>query len=392
MPCVVVAAGLLVGACAGGDDTDAAGGGGRAESTTTAGDDPASTATAPPVTAAGAAPAVRVASTIELDRPSAVADPPGPGPVLVSTLAGPVHEVDLATGTSTGIVLDLSERISTGGERGLLGLALDPSGGRLYANLTNPDGDTEVRSWAMGGGQPEGGAGVLHLTLEQPYANHNGGNLAFGPDGALWIGSGDGGSAGDPDERAQDPDDLLGKMLRVVPDPAGGARAAPGNPDWGGRPEVWALGLRNPWRYTFDRATGALWVADVGQGSVEEVTVVDPSAARPNFGWDDVEGDEPFEGAPSERFLDPAVTYGHGDGCSITGGYVYRGAANPGLAGWYLFGDYCGGWVRAVPASDPARSPVELLAEVGPVLSFAQLEDGELLLLTDEGVHQLAAP
>jgi glucose/arabinose dehydrogenase len=339
----------------------------------------------------GGDPMVRLGRTIALTRPSAVADPTGAGPVLVSTLDGQVHEVDLAGGATT-VVLDLAGQISTGGERGLLGIAVDPEGDRLYANLTNRDGDTEVRSWALEGGRPEPRAGVLHLAIDQPYANHNGGNLVFGPDGALWIGTGDGGSAGDPEDRAQDPDELLGKLLRIAPDRAGGARPAPGNPEWGGAEEVWAIGLRNPWRYSFDRATGRLWVADVGQGSVEEVSVVDPDAPRPDFGWDAVEGDRSFEGEPSPDFVPPVVTYDHEDGCSITGGYVYRGAANPGLEGWYLFGDYCGGWVRAVPSTEPGRAPVELLADVGSVLSFGELDDGELLLLTDDGVHLLAAP
>lgn len=356
----------------------------------------AGTTTAPPPTTAapradGTDPALRAERIVALDRPSAVADPPGPGPVLVSTLGGRVHALDLGTG-SAPVVLDLSGAISTGGERGLLGLAVDPGGRRLYADLTNPAGDTEVRSWRLDGGRPEGGPGVLHLTLDQPFPNHNGGHLAFGPDGALWVGTGDGGGAGDPDDRAQDPGDLLGKLLRIVPDPAGGAAPAPGNPDRGGRPEVWAIGLRNPWRFSFDRATHRLWVADVGQGSVEEVTVVDPQHPRPDLGWDDVEGDRRFEGPPSADHVPPSVTYGHDDGCSITGGYVYRGSANPGLYGWYLFGDYCGGWVRAVPSSDPTRAPVELLDDVGPVLSFGELEDGELLLLTDAGVHRLVAP
>ena len=352
--------------------------------------------TAPPSTTAaprgdGQEPAVRLGRRLDLEQPSAVADPPGPGPVLVSTLGGQVHAVDL-TASSSEVVLDLSGRISTGGERGLLGLAVDGGGERLYANLTNPAGDTEVRSWALADGRPEGGEGVLHLAIDQPYANHNGGHLAFGPDGALWIGTGDGGSAGDPEDRAQDPGDLLGKVLRIVPDPGGGAVAAPGNPAWGGRPEVWAIGLRNPWRYSFDRATNRLWIADVGQGDVEEVTVVDPQAGEPNLGWDDVEGDRPFEGRPSDRFVAPSVTYDHDDGCSITGGHVYRGEANPGLYGWYLFGDFCGGWVRAVPSSDPTRDPIELLSGVGSVLSFGELEDGELVLLTDAGLHRLVAP
>ena len=395
--------GLLAAACS---DDDAATEGGPPTTAATPADGSSTTApgtasssgstTAPPSTTAaprtdGTDPAVRLEASVELDQPSAVADPPGPGPVLVSTLGGQVHAADLASG-ATQVVLDLADRISSGGERGLLGLAVDPAGTRLYANLTNPAGDTEIRSWALAGGRPEGGEGVLHLAIDQPYPNHNGGHLAFGPDGALWVGTGDGGSAGDPEDRAQDPGELLGKVLRIVPDPAGGAIAAPGNPAWGGPPEVWAIGLRNPWRYSFDRATNRLWIADVGQGEVEEVTVVDPQVGAPNLGWDDVEGDRPFEGQPSDRFLAPSVTYDHDDGCSITGGYVYRGAVNPGLYGWYLFGDFCGGWVRAVPSSGPTREPVELLAGIGSVLSFGELEDGELLLLTDGGVHRLVAP
>ena len=154
---------------------------------------------------------------------------------------------------------------------------------------------------------------------------------------------------------------------------------------------MWGIGLRNPWRYSFDRATNRLWIADVGQGDVEEVTVVDPTEPAPNFGWDDVEGDEPFEGTVRDAFTMPVVTYRHDDGCSVTGGYVYRGAAIPGLYGWYLYGDYCGGWVRAVPSSDPGRAPVLLLDGVGSVLSFGELEDGELLLLTQDGVRRLVA-
>ncbi len=339
----------------------------------------------------GTAPRVALGPLLALGRPSAVADPPGPGPVLVSTLDGQVHQIDLAARTAP-VVLDLAGSISTGGERGLLGIAVDAAGDRLYANFTNPRGDTEVRSWALGdAGRPARGAGVLHLTVGQPFANHNGGNLVFGPDGALWIGMGDGGGAADPGEVGQDPDELLGKMLRVVPDPAGGVRAPSSNPDWGKRPEVWGIGLRNPWRYSFDRATNRLWIADVGQNTIEEVSVIDPTAPSPNFGWDDVEGNNDYEGTRKPGFTMPVVTYTHDDGCSVTGGYVYRGAANPGLYGWYLFGDYCGGWVRAVPSSNPGSRPVELLRGLGGVISFGELEDGELLLLTGDGIRRLVS-
>lgn len=339
----------------------------------------------------GTDPGLRLGDLLELEAPSAVADPPGQGPVLVTTLGGRVHSVDLAAGTSR-VVLDVADRISTGGERGLLGIAIDAAAERMYLDMTNDQGDTEVRSWPLDAdGLPEPGDGVLHLEIGQPFANHNGGHLVFGPDGALWIGTGDGGGAADPGEVAQDPSSLLGKMLRVVPDPAGGVIAPTTNPAWGPRPEVWGIGLRNPWRYSFDRATNRLWIADVGQNTIEEVTVVDATEPKPNFGWDTVEGANDYEGSPSPEFTPPAVTYGHDRGCSITGGYVYRGEANPGLYGWYLYSDYCTGFIEAVPADDPTRDPVELAADLGGVIAFGELDDGELLLLTTEGIRPVTA-
>jgi glucose/arabinose dehydrogenase len=357
---------------------------------------PSSTTDAPATTQeppAGADPAIVLEPVVDLPAPSSVVDPVGPGPILVSTLDGRVHAVDLDAGTSE-VVLDLSDRVSTGGERGLLGLALDPDGERLHLNYTNASGDTEIRSLAMEGDRPAEGidASVLHLEIGQPYRNHNGGNLVFGPDGALWIGVGDGGSADDPAGVAQDPDVLLGKMLRVVPDPSGGVIAPASNPEWGDRPEVWAIGLRNPWRYSFDRRTGQLWVADVGQNAREEVTVVDPGAGRVNFGWDRLEGTLPLDGEPGPELTDPQLEYTHEEGCSITGGYVYRGEQIASLQGWYLFADFCGGWIRAVPAEAPGAAPVELVSGFGPVLSFAELEDGELLVLGQAGIQAVRAP
>lgn len=338
----------------------------------------------------GDEPSIALKRVLDLESPSAVVDPAGPGPVLVTGLEGQVLAADLDTGT-TEILLDLSDRVSTGGERGLLGMALDPAEDRLYLNFTNSRGDTEIRSWAMLDGVPAGDDddGVLHLTIGQPFRNHNGGHLAFGPDGLLWIGVGDGGSANDPGGVAQNPDVILGSMLRVHPDPGGGVVAPMSNPDLGGRPEIWAIGLRNPWRYSFDRATGQLWVADVGQDQVEEVTVVDPNAQDVNFGWDRVEGTRPFDGEPGPELTDPVVEYTHDEGCSITGGYVYRGDDIPSLHGWYLFGDFCGGWIRAVPADDPTASPTELVADAGPGISFGELEDGELLFLTGDGIDRI---
>jgi glucose/arabinose dehydrogenase len=335
-------------------------------------------------------PALALRALVDLDGPSALVDPPGPGPVLVATLDGRVHAADLDDGTSE-VVLDLSGQVSTGGERGLLGLALSPDSERLYLNHTNLDGDTEVVSLPFRDGRPEGGADdvVRHLRIGQPYRNHNGGHLVFGPDGALWIGTGDGGSANDPAGVAQDPDLVLGKMLRVVPDPTGGVLAPATNPEWGDRPEVWGIGLRNPWRYSFDRETNRLWIADVGQDAVEEVNVVDPAADRVNLGWARLEGSRPFAGEPGPDLTDPVVEYGHDDGCSVTGGYVYRGSSIPELSGWYLFGDFCGGWIRAVPADEPETEPRQLAGDLGPVVAFAELEDGELVLLGTTGVSAI---
>ncbi len=344
-------------------------------------------------TPTGSDPSITLEPVAEIGPVSAMVDPPGDGPVLLSSLDGLVREVDLDTGEAE-IVLDLSENVTFEGERGLLGMAADPDFERLYVNYTDTSGDTDVRSWPLVDGRPDGGPddGLLHLEIGQPYSNHNGGHLVFGPDGLLWIGTGDGGSSGDPLEAAQDPSVLLGKMLRVAPDPEGGVLAPDSNPDWDGRPEVWGIGLRNPWRYSFDRATGELWVADVGQNEVEEVTVVSRDEPMPNFGWDDVEGDQPFEGSPDPAFLDPVVTYGHDDGaCSITGGFVYRGEQVESLQGWYLFGDFCGGWIRAVPADEPTSEPVELVSDAGGAITFLEDEDGELLFATQTGLFRVVA-
>lgn len=340
----------------------------------------------------GSEPALALGPLIATAPPAALADPPGPGRVLVATVEGQVLAVDLVART-TEVVMDLRDRISLGGEQGLLGLAIDPQGDRVYLDYTAVDGDTEIRSWALDDeGLPvDDDEGVLHLRLGQPYETHNAGNLVFGPDGALWIATGDGGGFGDPGDVAQDDSSLLGKVLRVLPDPDGGFRTLASNPDWS-RPEIWGIGLRNPWRWSFDRATGRLWIADVGQNVVEEVSVASPDEPRANFGWDDLEGLRPFEGEPAADFIDPVITYGRDDGCSVTGGYVYRGEQNPGLHGWYVFADFCGTWVRAVPADDPGREPVEVISAISSVVSFGELEDGELVALTAAGIHRLVPP
>jgi hypothetical protein len=257
--------------------------------------------------------------------------------------------------------LDLSGRVSGGSEQGLLGLAFHPqyaANGKFYVNYTDLAGDTHIVEFTAST-DPDlaspAGRELLHVS--QPYANHNGGGLAFGPDGYLYIGLGDGGSAGDPQRRAQNPDSLLGKLLRIdvnATDPVAGTQYAipPDNPFRGRagyRPEIWDLGLRNPWRFSFDRATGHLYIGDVGQNLWEEVDLEAPGAGGRNYGWNIMEGLHCYGASVCDTagLTRPVLEYGHAQGCSITGGHVYRGTALPGLQGAYFYGDYCTGFVRS---------------------------------------------
>ena len=246
---------------------------------------------------------------------------------------------------------------ASGSEQGLLGLAFHPryrQNGYLYVNYTDMAGHTAVVRYTAraDGGAADPGSALPLLRVEQPAANHNGGHLLFGPDGYLYVGLGDGGGAGDTYRNAQSPQSLLGKMLRLDVDRTEGGKpyAIPAdNPFRDGpfRPEVWAVGLRNPWRYSFDRTSGDLYIADVGQNAYEEVNVV-PAGAAPglNFGWPRMEATHCYpSGSACDRqgLTLPAAEYGRGGNCSVTGGAVYRGAAQPLLRGAYLFGDYCSG-------------------------------------------------
>ena len=289
--------------------------------------------------------------------------------------------------------LDIGGRISSGGERGLLGLAFSPGysdDGRFFVNYTDPAGDTAVAEYRVSADDPDRADPASErvvLRIDQPYPNHNGGGLAFGPDGLLWIGTGDGGAGGDPEGRAQRLDTLLGKFLRIDPDPQDGAPyAAPADNPFVGRegvrPEIWALGVRNPWRFSFDRATGDLWIGDVGQGEWEEIDVLRAgTSGGANLGWKVMEGShcfEPATGCSTAGLVLPVAEYDHGQGCSVTGGVIYRGAAIPGLAGTYLFGDFCSGtmWSLDAGASQPAS---RVLAETElAIAAFGEDEAGEL--------------
>jgi len=303
--------------------------------------------------------------------------------------------------SSRTTVLDLSGQIDTGGEGGLLGMAFHPRfqrNGEVFLSFTR-DG-SPLRSYVSRFRSPDGGRTLdvnseePLLTLDQPYANHNGGHIAFGPDGHLYIGFGDGGSAGDPLGNGQDPDTLFGALLRIDAD-AGDPYGTPAdNPfaDGGGRAEIYAWGLRNPWRFSFDRQTGGLWLGDVGQNEWEEVDCIDRGG---NYGWNIREGAHCY-GAPdcdTAGLTDPVAEYGHDLGCSITGGYVYRGSAIPALRGGYIHGDFCSGRIWAL-FDDGSGEPVvrELLDSDQRIVAFAQGAGGELYVLAADGVFRLAAP
>jgi glucose/arabinose dehydrogenase len=295
--------------------------------------------------------------------------------------------------------LDITGQVSLGNEQGLLGLAFAPdfaTSGRFFINYTDRGGDTIVARYTVAADDPnraDPASATQILKLEQPAPNHNGGMLAFGPDGMLWIGTGDGGAANDAFGNGQNPDALLGKMLRldVTSDPEAAYTIPGDNPwvdaGWNGQDvadEVWAVGMRNPWRYSFDRRTGDLWIADVGQNRLEEVNFV--AAGSPgglNFGWPIMEGNSCFRSPdcdPSGLVL-PVVDYPHEGHCSVTGGYVYRGTAVPAWDGVYFYGDYCSGVMWAIAPDGAGGWTNAEIARSGLTLSsFGEDEAGELYL------------
>lgn len=271
------------------------------------------------------------------------------GRLFVVERAGRIYQLDDGRGRPAPF-LDLSSLVTTGGgEQGLLALAFDPNfevNGRLFVHYTDRGGDTVIASYRT----DSAGSGVdplseqRVLTLEQPYRNHNGGPLVFGPDGYLYVGLGDGGGAGDPHDHGQRLDTLLGKILRLDVDSASAYRIPADNPFVdrpGARPEIWAFGLRNPWRLTFD-AQGGLFIADVGQNKWEEINYVQADDGGRNFGWNRWEGSQPFAGGDVVS-LKPIDEYDHDQGCAVTGGPIIRDPELPGWQGLYLYGDACSG-------------------------------------------------
>jgi glucose/arabinose dehydrogenase len=301
---------------------------------------------------------------------------------------GRIKILDLIGGTVGGTpFLDISSLVSFSGERGLLSMAFHPdydANGTFFVNYTNNSGNTVIARYTVSGDPDvaDPGSAVILKTINQDFSNHNGGQVQFGPDGYLYVGMGDGGSAGDPYQRAQDPGSLLGKMLRLdVDNPPD---FIPSDNPFVGRPpldEIWALGVRNPWRFSFDRLTDDLYIADVGQNAWEEIDF-QPAASTggENYGWDCMEGTHCYGGGactcgdPSLKL--PIYEYSHGVGCSITGGYVYRGCAVPDLQGTYFFADYCSDKIWSfrydgVSITDFTERTAELVPDVGSISSIS---------------------
>jgi glucose/arabinose dehydrogenase len=317
------------------------------------------------------------------------------GPLFVVEKGGRIRI--LSGGVITGTFLDIHTKVSKDGERGLLGLAFHPdyaTNGRFYIDYTDLHGRIAIAVYHRSASDPDKAdpTGSVLLRIPKPYSNHNGGMLAFGPDGYLYIGTGDGGGAGDPGDRAQSTGSLLGKLLRI--DINGRTSARPyripsSNPYVGrtGLDQIWARGLRNPWRFSFDSVTGDLWVGDVGQDRWEEIDR-SPAAGGggrgKNYGWRVMEGKacyRPASGCSKAGKKLPLTVYSHARGCAVTGGYVYRGSEFPDLVGGYLFGDFCSGRIWVVTAAGAAsQSPRLLLDSNRMISSFGQGQDGSIYL------------
>ena len=368
---------------------------------------PAPPAAPPPRAAtpvAGAYTLTRVLPSANFDRMLAFALIPGSTTHgVIVTQGGVIRRVPLSGSGAATVYGDVSSRVidfSAENEGGLLGLAFSPNlqaDHRVYLYFTSNDcGIAAARCdvlarYTVSGNTITTASEVVIMEVADPYPNHNGGQILFGPDGLLYIGLGDGGSGGDPNETGQNRNDLLGSILRINVTGQTTYNVPADNP-WPGNP-VWAYGLRNPWRFSFDRETRQLWAGDVGQNKWEEV---DRIVAGGNYGWDCYEGtvvyNDPSPGAacPSSGFRMPRAVYSHSEGCSVTGGYVYRGPSMPELDGWYVYADFCSGQIWAVNTVGSA-APV-LLADTGlPIASFGELPDGELLVLTfANAVYRLA--
>jgi glucose/arabinose dehydrogenase len=327
----------------------------------------------------------------------------GSGRMFVNERDGAVRVIGPDGALQDRPFVDLSDRIDAGGERGLLGLAFHPdfaTNRRLFVHYSRAgDGSTVVSELTASADlqTADPGSERVLFSVPDPFVNHNGGQLAFGPDGYLYIGLGDGGGGGDPLQNGQNTDVLLGKILRIDVDAQDGGRgyAIPANNPFGpgganpggGRPEIWAVGLRNPWRFSFDPDGGDLYIGDVGQGSWEEIDRQPAdSAGGENYGWSVMEGRHCFGGDCDQTgFVKPIAEYSHDLGCSVSGGYVYRGTAQPELQGVYVFGDYCSGTIFTLQVDEGTIDPKRVLDSGLSISSFGTDEDGEIYVVDISG-------
>lgn len=328
--------------------------------------------------------------TDSLVEPVAVASRAGDDRLYVAERVGRIMVID---GDTIVPFFDLRDIVfSTISEQGFLGFAFDAEGDRLFVLYTDESFDIQVAAYAVDGDEVIIDSATPILTVEQPHIYHQGGGMAFGPDGYLWIGLGDGGKVGDPDGQGQNTATMLGSMVRLDVDAAVPYAVPPDNPfvgTEGSAPEVWAYGLRNPWRFTFDG--GFVYIADVGQFEYEEINVVPIDAAGSNFGWSIREGDACFEAeeCDSQGLVAPTFVIPHQRACAVIGGPVYRGSRLPALEGHYFYADYCVGWVRSL-IFDGTGVIAEYdweadLGRVGQITTFGVDADGEVLVATQEG-------
>jgi len=344
-----------------------------------------------------------------LDAPVYLTAPPGDPRSFIVEQPGRIRIVENGKLLDKPF-LDITHKVGYGGERGLLSVAFNPqysANGFLFVNYTDKNGNTRIERYKASSDRnvADAASAKLILAIDQPYANHNGGLNLFGPDGMLYIGMGDGGSQGDPHGNGQNKNVLLGKILRINVDRAEPYVVPDGNPyaKGGGRGEVWAIGLRNPWRFAFDRVSGLLYIADVGQDKYEEINVVPMTTAGVNYGWNTMEGSSCYRLPLCTKtgLQQPAFAYSHEGGtCSIIGGFVYRGRKIPEIQGQYFYSDYCNSWVRSYTytANGGNRAWHQWLdGGLGNIVSFGEDAQGELYICSSNGrvyriIKSAAAP
>jgi glucose/arabinose dehydrogenase len=346
---------------------------------------------------------VKLTPVADIDDPTAFTTRSGDRTLYVTEQVGLVRAIRNGA-LDPQPVLDITDEVGSGGERGLLGIAFSPDASRMYIYYTNRDGDIRVDEYAMSGNAVNAGSRRQVLAVDHPPApNHNGGQLSFGPDGRLYMGLGDGGATGDmgvghvEGGNAQSRDTMLGKILRIDPTPSGGAPYSipSDNPfaGGGGLPEIWAYGLRNPWRFSWDRKTRDMWIADVGQSQWEEIDFAPAGrGAGANYGWNRLEGSHAFSGTPPAGAVAPIHEYSHATGgCSVSGGYVYRGSKIPELTGEYVFSDYCDSTIRSIRERNGKLAGQRDLGVRGnQVTTFGEDQDGELYVLSQgDGVQRI---